>query len=294
MPVKSRVLLGVTAGLLLLLPLALTLSIALYSQRWTQGTDGPGFSPVLSQDEQFRLNTFQQRCEKREDCDPPLECLPLFTGGESYCLDSDCLTDLQCNEDFTCRALKPRGRGPLVRRCVPAGTSREGEPCIPSSREQDVVCERGLICNGYCGRPCQLDEPTSCPEGFFCARGKNGTSCLPSCEESTCQEGMQCVRYDSGMSVCARVRGENCQEVPCPEGQRCRKSYTPGDKEWVSMECVTPCDRKNPSCPEGFLCHRGACRRPCSPKKVDSCGPRQSCSPGPPGGPWVCRLRFNP
>lgn len=292
MPVKPRVLLGAVSGLLLLLPLALVSSLILYPPRGTQGTDGVEFSPVLSPDQRFQLNTFQQRCEKREECEPPLQCLALFTGGESYCLDSECLTDLQCHQGFTCRALKPLGRGPLVRRCLPVGDLKEGEPCIPSAREQSLVCEQGLICNGYCGRPCRKDDSTSCPEGFFCARGQGGMSCLPTCEGGACPTGQQCVRYGGGASVCARVRGENCQDVPCPQGQRCKKSYHPEDKEWVSMECVTPCGEGESSCPQGLVCHHGACRQPCRPQTADVCGPGQRCSFAPVEGSWFCEREF--
>lgn len=292
MSVKSRVLIGAAAGLLLLLPLALLSSISLYSRRWTRGADGVEFSPVLSPEKRVELNTFEQRCEKREDCEPPLECLAFFTGFESYCLDSDCLTDRQCKEGFTCRALKPRGGGTLVRRCTPAGLLEEGEPCMASSREKSVVCERGLICNGYCGRPCRMDEPTSCPEGFFCARGKNGTSCLPTCEGRACPEGKQCVRYASGMSVCAHIRGENCQDEPCPQGQRCNKSYSPNHKDWVSMECVTPCGGENPPCSDELFCHQGECRRPCVPDAADVCGPSERCAFDPVQRAGFCQRKF--
>lgn len=244
---------------------------------------------MLSDPERRQLLTYGRRCQEPGDCAPPLGCLSPISGGESLCLASNCMTDLQCPEGFTCETLHPRGGAPLLRRCVLEGTAREGQPCIERSNARVDVCARGLVCNVYCGRPCLMEDPSSCPKGFFCGKGPNGLSCLPTCEGQGCQEGRQCVRFNSGLSTCAKVRGYNCQESACAEGQRCVKMTSSGDREAVWMECVTPCDESTP-CPTGSLCDFGACRKPCRPDTADTCGPGLKCTEDPDNNRWLCSL----
>lgn len=153
------------------------------------------------------------------------------------------------------------------------------------------ACAQGLLCTGWCGRPCQLDAPESCPSGFYCAQGPDGPSCRPTCEGRTCPEGQQCVTYEGRTSVCAVVRGQNCQQHPCAQGQECKLYYPRirADGLLMGMECVQPCEEGKVSCPEGLVCTHGACRRPCEPGAPNTCGPDEACTASP--GPPVCQLR---
>jgi hypothetical protein len=287
MPVKWRIALGIVLGLALILPIARTLGLAANGQRRSQTSESPAVSPLLSDAERRQILTYGRRCQNPEDCAPPLGCLSPVTGGESLCLASNCMTDLQCPEGFSCETLQSLGGSPLLRRCVLEGTAREGEPCIERSNARADVCARGLICNAYCGRPCRMEEPSSCPEGFFCGKGSNGLSCLPTCESRSCPEERQCVRFKSGFSVCAKVRGENCQEKECPQNQRCATMTSSGDREAVWMECVIPCDERS-SCPTGSVCDLGVCRKPCSADAPDTCGPNLKCTEDPDKKRWLC------
>ncbi|OJT25762.1 hypothetical protein BO221_07875 [Archangium sp. Cb G35] len=124
----------------------------------------------------------------------------------------------------------------------------------------------GFRCNaGWCGRSCQPDEPTSCPQGFFCREGIDGHSCLPTCEETGCSNGQECVSLGEGISVCAVVRGNNCQKVPCSEGGLC--SVWPPRYEDSRLELKMACSRVScsdggPACPPGTSCVQGLCRHP--------------------------------
>lgn len=286
---KWRTLMAVTAGLLLLLPLAVAMGIALSGQRGSRAADSPESIPILAEDERRRLLTYGRLCHTPEDCDPPLGCVSTVTGGRSSCFDSNCMTDLQCREGFTCKTVQPKGSSPLLRRCVLEGTAREGEPCIERSNARADVCAQGLVCNGFCGRPCQPGQPSNCPAGFLCGEGQNGPSCRPNCEGRTCPEGRQCVRYDSSLSVCAKIRGENCQERACPDGQRCTKMTSSADREAIWMECIVPCDESTP-CPTGSVCDSGACRRRCRPDAPDTCGPGLKCAEYPIEKLWLCSM----
>jgi hypothetical protein len=289
MPVKGRAVLGLASGLLLLLPLVLVLRLPGRGPRGPESPVASEVSPVLSLDERRQLLTYGRRCERPEDCEPPLGCLSPMTGGERSCLDSRCMTDLQCPEGFICQTLEPLGGTPLLRRCVIRGSALEGAPCIESSSMREDVCAPGLVCNGYCGRPCRPDQPANCPEGFFCGEGQNGFSCLPTCEGRACPDGRQCIRFRSGFSVCAEVRGENCQEQPCPDGQRCIRSTSSANRKAVYMECVVPCD-DHAACPEGFVCDASVCRRPCRPEEPAMCGPLLKCTEFPVEKRWLCGL----
>lgn len=276
-------------GALLPLPLLLVLGTAM---RWTHGPGASpgeaGVSPVLSKEERQALTTYQRSCRKREECEPPLGCL-VVDGSQALCADSRCQTDLQCAEGETCQLLPTLGGGPRVRQCVLVGVLKEGEPCRATALARERACERGLQCqNGYCGRPCRLEDAASCPEGLFCMKGPAGPSCAPTCEGRTCPEGLQCFRFDDGVSVCAKVRGEDCRHTPCPEGQTCTPYFTPGQKERVTLKCTTHCDEENPSCPTGTACYYRECRQPCPPDDSAACGAGQECLFYPDGQRWFC------
>lgn len=249
-------------------------------------------SPILTLDERRELMTHERSCKKAEDCEPPLGCLNLGSG-HSICMASECQTDLQCAEEFTCRALKSRGGGPWIHTCIVRGTAEEGEPCSSSyTFQQEAVCRPGLLCNGHCGRPCQLDDSSSCPEGSICLKGREGPSCMPTCEGRTCPEGQECVPFKDGSSVCGKIWGENCQRQGCPEGTSCRTSYFPGSPGEISMECIQRCGEGRPPCLEGTLCDQRMCRRPCDEKDAHACGPQEVCSYFPVTRRWLCSVRL--
>ncbi len=271
--------LAVAVGLLLPIPLVLAIGTV---RRWPEpqpeGQETRAVSPILTLDERRVLLTLERFCRTTQDCEEPLGCVPL-PSGEALCMSSDCQTNMQCAEGFTCKALPSRGQGPLVRLCIVNGMVEEGAPCVPSyTFKHDVVCRPGLLCNGYCGRPCRLGEPESCPEGTFCMDGGEGPACMPTCEGSVCGEGQRCVRFGKSLSVCARIRGEDCQSQPCPEGTRCSVSTLPRRPGEIQMECARDCGEGHPPCPTGTVCEHGDCRRPCTPGDVNACGPREACA----------------
>jgi hypothetical protein len=246
-------------------------------------------APMLSTEERRGLMSYERGCATGDDCEPPLGCFTNPRAMARYCTDSRCLTDSHCPEGFVCRMMKTEGDGPPVRLCALVGVRKEGEACARMPPSREFGCERELLCQGRCGRPCQLDAPANCPEGFFCRDGLEGPSCLPSCEGRSCPAGQRCVRFDEGISVCAEVHGQDCQQAPCPEGQRCFVHSPVARPGEVWMGCLVPCDAEGPACPEGLLCHSRFCRRACDPGVPDTCGPHYQCARHADTEPWTCR-----
>jgi hypothetical protein len=272
------------------LPFVLVMSSTRLWGNDTVTHQGKPISPFLSWNERHKLLSFERPCQKSTDCDPPLGCLNIDGGGQSFCVASECLTDLQCQDGFTCRVLKSRGDGPLVRYCVPTGSVPEGTLCVEAPANRQGACLPGLICSGWCGRRCLLDDPSSCPQGSFCTDSLNGPLCLPSCTEGTCQAGQHCIRFHDTTSACATVDGEDCQHTPCPEGRKCSFTYSPGQNQ-VEMECIIPCDEQTPSCPQGDICHWRACRHPCDRNDSTTCEPGERCTEYPVEKISVCQPR---
>lgn len=280
-------------GVLLTLPLVIALGIAMYGERRAHGFEEVKVSPVLSFEERLQLPTYDRRCEKSEECDPLLGCLKHWMLTESYCTDSECVTDEQCSEGYSCQTLRTEGIGPLVRSCLLLGVRKEGEECeaFPSKKAQ--ACGPDLKCSaGRCGRTCRPDEPGSCPDGFFCG-GTEGMVCLPTCEERGCPEGQQCVRFNRvgarRVSTCAVVYGTNCQDTPCAEGQTCWNlsvHHRPGEA-W--MKCAQRCGPSSPPCPEGLTCGTLQCIAPCDPQNPEACPQGFKCSRKEDTQPWACR-----
>jgi hypothetical protein len=249
-------------------------------RRWTQaGTlQGARVVPILAQDERRALLTYGRTCHDEKDCARPLACLNLFPSDEPVCVDSSCMTDLQCKQGFTCRTREALGQGAVVRRCVLIGSQQEGRPCFIGADRPETACAQGLLCgNDHCGRPCTLEEPSSCPEGFVCRAGLDGPSCHPFCKGGDCPPGQQCVSPGTDKARCMIVEGDNCQREPCAEGLECKITTTPEKEAWsAGMECLRPCDDKR-ACPEDSMCFLGGCRRRCGPEAKDVCGPRKRC-----------------
>jgi hypothetical protein len=289
--VRGRALLGVVAGGLLAAPLVVIIVHTVWQRTRAPVPEELEISPVLSFEERLKLVTYQRECGKQKPCEPPLGCLPYPGLFKAYCTDSECVTDAQCREGFSCQVLLTWGSGPRVRACVPVGIRQEGQRCtsIPADREE--ACGPGLVCGAdWCGRPCKTEEPTSCSEGFFCADVPPGPLCLPSCEARGCPEGQHCVSFNQGASTCVLVHGAHCRQSGCGAGQECvvlQREDRPGE---VWMNCSTPCGEDKPPCAEGTICHRSYCRRPCDPDASGDCEPGYHCGRFEAAGPWVCRF----
>jgi hypothetical protein len=286
--------LAILLGVLLILPLAWALRWALPGGPVgpeTSGRDG-GLVPSLSPEVRGPLPTFLRSCQGDEDCDAPLICLRGLPLVKPFCTASDCVTNVDCQEGFTCRALAV---GPhVVRLCAVEGQVEEGGPCQRLPRRQSEGCKPGLVCAaGLCGRPCLPEGPRSCPQGFLCSSGDvEGPACLPTCEGHPCPEGQQCVRLRQGASVCARVHGTECQRTPCPEGLVCDVVAPPSRKGEVWMQCERPCDKQGPPCPEGRICAGERCRLVCEQGKTGTCGPDEVCVGLEPEKPGLCAFNF--
>jgi hypothetical protein len=278
-----------------LLPLPLVVSFLL--PRFMNAPTQPGLSPVFPIEVRRQLLTYHRACQTSADCEAPMGCLAHWRLKAPLCTSSECTTDLDCKEGYACQVLETEGTGPRVRVCLTQGRRKEGEPCSSAPYGQQDACEPGLRClEGWCGRPCSKEEPTSCPEGFFCADNPVAPACLPTCLGRRCPEGQQCVQFDTRVpqphtvSACSVVHGTHCQESPCPEGQRCFHQEEPSDRPGeVWMSCVQDCDSGKPACPEGTACDVFFCRELCDPDVADSCGPHRVCARRAPDLPWMCR-----
>ena len=238
---RWRFLAALLGGLLLPVPL-----LVLISGQWL-GWFSPSehargrVVPVLSEEQRRQLPTWHQPCRRSDDCDSPLACFYDRHVQGLYCTDSACVTNAQCDEGFTCGAVETWG-GEVLKRCALEGIRREGERCEPLSKRHARACSPGLRCNDWCGRPCEPEVSSNCPEGFFCPPegGPEGPSCLPTCEARGCPPGQACIRFRLGASVCAEVEGSNCQRLPCPRGQTCEARAPPEKPGTVKMRCLPP------------------------------------------------------
>lgn len=291
---RWTVALAALGGLLLVAPLLGVLSMGAYGVPGARVTrEGVQLVPRLSPEERRQRSTYQIPCQTDQDCEAPLVCFFNMRLGERYCADSSCITDAQCPPGFTCRSM-PTGREDTeLRVCTQVGLRKAGEECVLMPSTPRTGCEQGLVCNGWCGRPCRKDAPGSCPEGFFCAEGHEGPSCLPTCAGRNCPEGQQCIRWGQDVSVCQTVHGQDCQRNPCPEGQRCLSQSRPDKPGHVWMECVASCRDDRRACPEGLVCAHGECRSPCDAQRPDSCGEQYRCRKLLKDDPYACLPRLH-
>jgi len=287
---RWRTLLAVLLGLLLLLPLAWAIHVVMLGG--LRPTPPAKVAPMLSPGERQSLMTYERPCGGSKECEPPLGCFFNTRSRWMYCTDSRCMTDQQCSEGMVCLTQKTQGGGPPIRYCTLVGLRKEGEPCGEMPPSIEYACQRGLVCQERrCGRPCMLDAPTNCPEGFFCREGLNGPSCLPTCEGRSCPEGQECVRLEAGVSVCAEVHGHDCQRTPCPGPgpQECFVRAPPTRPGEVWMTCLLSCDEaSSSSCPEGFVCEMSYCRKSCDPAVPEACGPHYKCYRPSEKYAWAC------
>ena len=285
-----RTILSSLLVLLLLLPLAWLLSTALSGHGPSLVLPhGKALVPMLSHEERLRLRTYDYECRTDADCDQPLRCFFNMLVHHSYCADSTCMTDAHCPEGFTCQTWATHSRKDQLRICSVVGVRKEGEVCLMLPREREDGCERGLVCRDRCGRPCRLEDPSTCPSGYFCEDDPSGPSCQPTCEGRTCPEGQRCVSRGERISICAQVLGQDCQLNACPQGQGCSVHEYPEHSHAVWMECLQSCDMQGgPTCPEGTFCYLYQCRKSCTPQDSSVCGPWFGCGRNHPSMPWAC------
>ncbi|MCY1082694.1 hypothetical protein [Archangium lansingense] len=292
---RWHALLAALSGILLMLPLVWLLHAAMFEQGMNPPhAKGKTPVPMLSNEQRRELLTYGQSCVSDKDCEAPLRCFFSSHTMSRYCTDSRCVTDLQCREGFVCRTQSTSDGTPL-RVCSLAGERKEGEVCIEHSPSNDYACEKDLLCQSRCGRPCQPEEPSSCPEGFFCQEGPlDGPSCLPTCEGRTCPDGQRCIALDKPVlegrhaSICATVYGQDCQQSPCPQDQFCLLQTSPQPADAVWMQCTSACGQGAPACPEGTVCHQYRCHPSCAPEDASSCEPGFTCHRKTEQEPWRC------
>lgn len=245
--------------------------------------------PMLSREQRRTLLTYERSCEKPGDCQSPLTCFMETRSGDYFCADSRCMQDKDCSTGFACRAFPAAEEGTVVNRCSPVGIRQEGEPCDVYPDTQQRGCAPGLLCEqGWCGRPCALNDPSSCPRNFFCEQGLNGPTCLPTCEGRSCAEGEPCVSFGGKVSICTKLHGQDCERTRCASGQVCSTEgiSDPGDAVWRT--CRTLCDPLPHTCSEGSVCLIFRCRPSCDPQGPDVCGPDRHCARRWPTDPWTC------
>ncbi|ATB44299.1 hypothetical protein CYFUS_009786 [Cystobacter fuscus] len=286
---RIRTWLAVLGSLLLPVPLV-WLFVSLpggYSMRTAQ-TPALTLVPMLPPAEREGTLTYGRECRTHDDCDSQLRCFSSLTLESRYCMDSDCVVDKHCPEGFSCQTYPVRQRPELIRICSVVGRRQEGELCSEWTRDPERGCERGLLCHTRCGRPCDPDDPSTCPEGFFCEKARAGAACQPTCEGRACPEGERCIGVGGKRSICARVHGKDCQSEPCAPGQYCSVSTYPQPAREVWMQCTQGCGRKGaPACPEGTICEDNQCLARCSPD--GRCDEGFKCTDLP-EGPAVCTL----
>ncbi|WP_309891638.1 hypothetical protein [Archangium sp.] len=286
---------GVLA-LLMALPLGWLLYLSMFRQGTNMhGTQGKAPVPMLSPEERRSLLTYERSCKSDADCELPLRCFFSTRALSRYCSDSKCVTDMQCQEGFACRTQTTLENGDPIRVCSLVGVREEGEQCTAHASSRDNACGPGLRCNSRCGRPCKVEAPSSCPEGFFCHDGPaEGPSCLPTCEGRTCAEGQRCVALDRPSlkgrhaSICATVYGQDCTQNPCPQDQFCLQQTHPQPADAVWMQCTLGCGTNPQLCPEGTVCHQYRCHKSCAPEDPSSCEPGFACHRKTPKEPWRC------
>ena len=263
----------VLVGILLPLPLMWLFSSALLGNVVdAPRAHNPRLIPMLSQVEREGTLTYGRECRTDDDCDTRLRCLYSSISRTRFCVDSRCMTDKQCPEDQECQTYLAWNEKDLVKACTLPGSRKEGESCTPLTRRLDEGCERGLVCQGRCGRPCELGAPDACPDGYFCKHYEAGAVCQPTCEGRTCPEGQQCVSLWGGRSTCAKVHGQNCQSVPCPQGQQCRMDEFPQRQGEVWMDCTQRCTfTETAPCPEGYVCSNYRCDKACEADRPGAC-----------------------
>jgi hypothetical protein len=222
-------------------------------------------------------------CRTDGDCSPGQGCVANRETRRFECQASECEEDTHCFPGSMCRPVTTGATGnTAIRRCVPEGVRREGEPCDTLPISPAGSCREGLRCvNQVCSAPCELGAPSGCPAGLVCTDSLNGPGCFPDCQRLGCPEGQRCSRVRDNQYRCLVDSQGDCRDTPCPEGERCNLRMSRGRAvHWCARVC-------NPlvsdSCSEGNVCGVGnptvsTCFRKCDPMVLDSCGPGWTCS----------------
>lgn len=221
-------------------------------------------------------------CRSDSDCPAGTGCVANRETRRFECLASECEEDPHCFPGQVCRPVTTGASGPVIRRCVPAGTRQEGEPCDGLFISEEGACREGLSCHrGVCSRPCQLDDAASCPEGHACEEGLNGPACFPDCRSRGCAEGQRCKQLNESDYQCLSHTTGTCPETPCGEGERCNMRLS---QDTGVFWCAVLCNPlREDSCPDGQVCGVGGptistCYRRCEPSAPDSCGDGWQCT----------------
>jgi hypothetical protein len=222
-------------------------------------------------------------CRTDGDCSPGQGCVANRQTRRMECQASECEEDSGCFPGSVCRPVTTGSTGStVIRRCIPEGLRREGEPCDILPLSPAGSCREGLRCvNQVCSAPCKLGEPSGCSSGFVCTDSLEGPGCFPDCQRLGCPEGQRCSRVRDNQYQCLVDSQGDCRDNPCPEGERCNLRMSRGRAvSWCARVC-------NPlvsdSCSEGNVCGVGSptvstCFRKCDPMDVDSCDPGWACS----------------
>jgi hypothetical protein len=218
-------------------------------------------------------------CRTDSDCPAGRGCVANRETRRFECMESECEEDAHCFPGFVCRRASRGDTGPIIRRCIPVGQRREGEPCDILFVSTTGACQEGLICHrGVCSAPCRLEDAANCPEGYACEEGDDGAACFPDCRARGCPGGQRCKRLRGGDFECLEeVHGE-CPEIPCAEGERCNMRVSRGRGVFW---CARLCDPLLvDSCPGDQICGGtvSTCYRRCDPMDLDSCGEGQRCT----------------
>jgi hypothetical protein len=291
MDMKWRMALPVLLSLLIPLPLVWLVYTGMSGpSRHMALPQSKSLVPMFSHDERLGLTTYAHDCRSDADCDPQLRCVYDVRTSREQCMDSMCTNDGHCPVGFACIPFGAVNEKDVVLVCSLVGVRTEGDLCESLPEDRTDGCARGLVCQGFCGRPCRVDAPASCPEGYFCHEGSEGASCLPTCEGRSCPTGQRCVRLMAEQaSVCMTVHGQDCELDPCPQDQQCTRMTYPSTPGQIWMECLRGCGgEKDPPCPDGTACFLFQCRKSCDPLDSSVCGPGFRCGRNHPNMPWAC------
>jgi hypothetical protein len=220
-------------------------------------------------------------CRTSSDCPPGRGCVANRETRRFECMDSECEEDMHCFPGFVCRRADTVSSDLVIRRCVPEGRRREGEPCDAGHLSAFGSCREGLRCiRQVCAAPCALERPGSCPEGHLCTDSPDGPGCVPDCRRLGCPEEQECTRMRGESYQCLVSSRGDCNERPCAEGERCNVRQSRGR---AGFWCAAICDPLVPdSCPAGQVCGMGGanvstCFQRCDPLDAWACGEGQVC-----------------
>jgi len=174
---------------------------------------------------------------------------------------SQCASDEDC-QDGACRVVK-HSTAAALGHCVPRCDRRSKKPCGAESvcASFDARSDHGFGAPGdYCWKPLQQDCPSNgtCdePKGSgICAAGSDQADCChPPTSTGECDPVEQC--------GCASKPDTQCRHLPAQSETEC-SAIGKGDP-------YSLCADNGESCPPGYTCGLGACRKYCNTQ--DECG----------------------